>query len=177
MSTLKDRHDRMRRWVYIPLVAAIAAGTVCAGTGIGAAETANTSSASDTLQSGANLHWSLFNLTGSPIYGKWEVNDSSNRSSKVEATVDRPWLINGAASADHYYVPAALAIQKWRGRICYHKQWWAFSPPDDVSANQFRLEVDSKDAVHVYYTDTSPILWNVTRNDTLTATGETCVAP
>ncbi|MDV6277247.1 hypothetical protein R3Q06_27505 [Rhodococcus erythropolis] len=136
----------MRQLVYLPLVAAVAAGALCTGAGISTAADATTATApavTDTPQSGDAYNWYLLNHTGQPIYGSWEAKMSSGDHSEVKTDKDHPWKPDDAAKATQYENTGYLT--KWMGHICFNNHMWAYGAEGyfPLSELVFRLEVDS----------------------------------
>ncbi|MFC9769393.1 hypothetical protein [Rhodococcus jostii] len=158
-TSTMNRLQRLRKLAYAPLVAAVAAGAICTGAGIGtAAPTAADTTApatTDTPQSGDAFNWTLQNHTGQTIYGDWGAwMEWSGNSSHVEAPADNPWHPDEAATAVMYR--NMWHETRWSGHICYNKHWWDYAgwpAPRDQDAHNFSLEADSTGALFVYFTD------------------------
>ncbi|MFC9769301.1 hypothetical protein [Rhodococcus jostii] len=148
-STMSRLH-RLRQLAYAPLVAAIAAGAICAGTGTGTATT-------DAPQSGSAYEWALLNHTGQSIYGYWNAEMSTGDHSRVETDKDHPWKADDAAKATQYQDAARYTT--WRGHICYNKHWWDYTFNGALFGDRFmghgepifKLEADSAGTPWVYW--------------------------
>ncbi|MFC9769597.1 hypothetical protein [Rhodococcus jostii] len=167
----------LRKAAYAPLAAAVLAGAVCAGTGIGSATTTDPATTPDTLQSGetSSTAWSVQNLTGQPIYGQWDAWNSDGAKSRVAATADDPWQLGATAKADQVVTPN-FGWTKWSGRTCYNKQYWDFYPVTLNLANNtaFKLEADSRGTLHASYTTFEGASGDMDHKKALTPTGVGC---
>ncbi|MDV6278208.1 hypothetical protein R3Q06_32605 [Rhodococcus erythropolis] len=157
-STTSRRH-RLRKLAYAPLVAAVAAGTLCTGAGISTAADTTAPATTDTPQSGDAYEWALLNHTGQPIYGSWDAKMEFGAHSRVETDKDHPWKPDDAAKATQY---KDGNYTTWRGHICFNEHWWditlsggagwgdtAFGFGTEVPV--FRLEADSAGTPWVYF--------------------------
>ncbi|MDV6278015.1 hypothetical protein R3Q06_31515 [Rhodococcus erythropolis] len=146
---------RVRRWVYTPMVAAVAAGAVCTGVGIGSAVAdtppagavpTGSAAAADTLQSGGSSYiWSLTNNTAQPVYGQWTLTDGQGQTSGMAAAQESP-LTPGARLSEMQKEPdrTARPIRYATGKICYNHTWWNWSAGSERSTP---LSADARDFV------------------------------
>ncbi|WP_411194443.1 transglycosylase family protein [Rhodococcus erythropolis] len=99
-TTKNDRLHRMRRWVYAPMMAAVAAGAVCAGAGIGSAQSAHAPADHNwdaVARCESTENWNL--NTGNGFYGglqitqrNWDWGVDQIRFSAGHYFADRPDL-------------------------------------------------------------------------------------
>ncbi|MFC9769627.1 hypothetical protein [Rhodococcus jostii] len=131
----------LRKAAYAPLAAAVLAGAVCSGAGIGSAAT-DTDAGVGTGTS-ASKFW-MVNGTGQPIYGTLLLD-----SAMVERTKYNPWGVGESESGEKSIVP----FRSWHGRICYNQVWWKL-PFTAEDASVAHLEVDSQGTLHLVEYDT-----------------------
>ncbi|MFC9769134.1 hypothetical protein [Rhodococcus jostii] len=158
-----------------PLVAAVAAGGICAGAGIGAAATDDTNATAvpthTTTDFPSNFYWQVTNHTPQSIYGYWRLNGGSDeRSSHVESTTDDRWQ-----PGDHAGMQSgAGSPRNWEAEICYDNHWWKYRSPLSVHTDSFSLEVDSNNTLHAVYNDPDIILGSKIQRDPFTAQKDAC---
>ncbi|MDV6277250.1 hypothetical protein R3Q06_27520 [Rhodococcus erythropolis] len=157
-STTSPRH-RLRKLAYTPLVAAVAAGTLCTGAGISTAATDTTGPATtDAPQSGSAYYWQLLNHTGQPIYGSWSAEMPTGDHSEVKTDKDRPWKPDDASVKATQYQSSGLDTT-WKGHICFNKQSWDYAFSGQGFGRKWlgfgdpiwRLEADSAGALWVHF--------------------------
>ncbi|MFC9767630.1 hypothetical protein [Rhodococcus jostii] len=128
---------------------------VCTGTGAATAAPTDATAphAADATQN-STYQWSLTNITGAPIYGRWSVSETGTpNSSYVETGPPNPWFSDATVSATQDYTGKNLT---WQAHICYRGQWWGpgtYTPPtmDTKSPTSFKLMLMSNNRLTVSY--------------------------
>ncbi|MDV6278317.1 hypothetical protein R3Q06_33280 [Rhodococcus erythropolis] len=111
--------DRFRAAAYAPLVAAVLAGTICAGTGIGTA--APTAAAIVTVPPPIQNMWQLINTTDTPIYGNW-AQQRAGDSSEIIRGIWGPLKPGESASAAQVKMTFGR-YEYWWAHVCYNHMW------------------------------------------------------
>ncbi|MFC9768674.1 hypothetical protein [Rhodococcus jostii] len=115
VSTKKNSPRGMRRWAYLPLVAVVAAGAVCAGAGVGSAQA--------DANSGGMITWRVHNHTDkvltSGTFSKW---DSGHPQSFIGFTSLNPEEVQSGA----YEAGSFLQLNNTQVySLCYDGKDWA----------------------------------------------------
>ncbi|MDV6277846.1 hypothetical protein R3Q06_30610 [Rhodococcus erythropolis] len=164
-----SRPHRRRKLAYAPLVAAVAAGALCAGAGIGEARTEPVTSP-ETISTPWVSEWTISNHTGQPISGSWNQRDDFGTGSAAQSYQDHPWAPDAVVTTK---LNDKWALQPWgyawEGHICYIKHWWDFAP-QHVATQGFSLEVDSQGTLHAVYVNG----WDTISRIPLTAKADAC---
>lgn len=115
--------DRVRWWLYAPLVAVVAAGSVCAGSGVGSAAPDATAGESGVVAvvDAPNLMWYVKNSTSQAVWGEMHKRSAVDVS---EIQISREQQLGSG-----HMVAADQPIAWWSreytwGRICYRGAWW-----------------------------------------------------
>ncbi|MFC9769695.1 hypothetical protein [Rhodococcus jostii] len=150
----------LRRAAYAPIAAAVLAGAVCSGAGIGSAATDTETGvgAGTNIPDPAPLRWSVVNGTGQPIYGKMELHEQlfvppfpppPYSTTSIERPKDHPWGVDDHESTERPPRPNPGTIAWYEGHICYNEKWWNLESDMNMKSSVAHLEVDSRGTLHL----------------------------
>lgn len=126
---------RLRRWATAPLVAAVTAGAMCAGIGVGsAAETGSLASPQ------TSYSWGVKDATTDAVWGEMHKEIAGGGVSELSWTKNSP-LASGATATTSQIMQSFSRHYTW-GRICFRGSWWNL--PRDEHPESDVIEVYAK---------------------------------
>ncbi|MFC9769671.1 hypothetical protein [Rhodococcus jostii] len=162
---IRKNNKWLRKAAYAPLAAAVLAGAVCSGAGLGSAATDTETGvgAGTNIPDPAPLRWSVVNGTGQPIYGKMKLTENvlfppmppyPYSTTSIERPKERPWAVGDHESTERAPRPTTGATAVYEGHICYNKKWWelpgdSFILLPNMHSSVAHLEVDSLGTLHL----------------------------
>ncbi|MFC9769135.1 hypothetical protein [Rhodococcus jostii] len=147
VSTKKNRTYGMRRWAYVPLVATVATGAVCAGTGIGTAVPDEATPSASSIGASSEERWHVWNDTDQSLIGEFFRQNHNDTSESVFMTPQKAVLPGQAQMSNRSQENNMFWSTYTWGHVCFKGFWWDLPKKTNNSDDDVRLYSASPDEV------------------------------